>query len=74
MNHQPMARLDQFAAAALTGLLSNPSNAHLSTRELALFAYQLADAMLIERPVPAESVEEPVEIRYEINDPATSRP
>lgn len=37
---------DDFAAAALTGLMSNPVGAHHHHAKLAEFAYMSADAML----------------------------
>lgn len=45
-----MMRLrDRFAAAALTGLLADPSERGLDVAVWACMAYELADAMLAER-------------------------
>lgn len=43
---------DRFAAAALTGLLNDPSERGLDVTVWACMAYELADAMLREREMP----------------------
>ena len=40
---------DYFAAAALTGMLSNPSSDSMENERVAAYCYQIADAMLKER-------------------------
>jgi hypothetical protein len=44
-----MTDLDQFAAAALKGLLANPNCDHLEDTDLALRAYEIASAMTEQR-------------------------
>jgi len=44
-----MTDLDQFAAAALQGLMTNPSCNHLEDTDLALRAYEIASAMTEQR-------------------------
>ena len=40
---------DYFAAAALTGMLSNPMSDSMGNELVAAYAYEMADAMLKER-------------------------
>ena len=40
---------DYFAAAALTGMLSNPTSDTMENERVAAYCYQIADAMLKER-------------------------
>lgn len=43
-------KLDEFAAAALNGLLASPTRfGHLGTKGLAKRAYEMAEAMIDER-------------------------
>jgi TATA-binding protein-associated factor Taf7 len=44
-----MTDLDQFAAAALQGLLANPNCDHLEDTDLATRAYEIASAMTEKR-------------------------
>ena len=44
-----MTDLDQFAAAALKGLLANPNCDHLEDTDLATRAYEIASAMTEKR-------------------------
>ena len=44
-----MTDIDQFAAAALSGMLANPNCDHLEDTDLASRAYEIASAMTEER-------------------------